>query len=134
VTPVGAPSFASIKTASCEGECEEGSCDHCDNKRHANASMPTGPANNAAAPSGSSASGPVASGPVRENCTACGGKNPQCRQCAGNKVQSFVASQVDVDHNVSIRQAKASLENEFKGYKVSRIKRDGDYIHALVSR
>ena len=134
MTPVGAPAFASVRTASCEGECEEGSCEHCDSKRHANASMPTGPANNAATSSGSSASGPVTSGPVSESCPACNGKNPQCRQCAGNKVQSFVASQMDVDHNVSIRQAKVSLENEFKGYRVSRIKRDGDYIHALVSR
>ena len=47
---------------------------------------------------------------------------------------SFVASQLDLDRILTIRQAKAQLENEFKGYRVARIKREGDYVHALVVR
>lgn len=52
------------------------------------------------------------------------------------RVASFVASKADPNRELTIRQAKASLENEFadRGFRVARIKRDGDSIHALVTR
>jgi hypothetical protein len=51
-------------------------------------------------------------------------------------VASFVASKTDPSRELTIRQAKASLENEFaaRGFRVARIKRDGDNIHAFVTR
>jgi hypothetical protein len=53
-------------------------------------------------------------------------------------VVSFVASKLDPSRNVSIRQAKFSIENElkqagqFNNFRVAKIKRDGDYIRAQV--
>jgi hypothetical protein len=47
---------------------------------------------------------------------------------------SFTASKADPNRDVSIRMAKAQLENTYQGFRVARIKRDGDYIHALVTR
>jgi hypothetical protein len=88
MTPVGAPSFASVKTASCEGECEEGSCENCDSKREANAPK--------------------------------------------SAVASFTASKLDAGNTLTIRQAKAQLENHYEGFRVARIKRDGNAIHARM--
>lgn len=47
-------------------------------------------------------------------------------------VQSFTASKLDAGNTLTIRQAKAQLENEFAGFRVARIKRDGDAIHARM--
>lgn len=90
MTPVGAPSFASVKTANCEGECEKGSCENCDSKREANAPKPA--------------------------------------------VASFTASKLDSGNVLTIRQAKAQLENHYEGFRVARIKRDGDAIHARLEK
>jgi hypothetical protein len=129
MTPVGAPAFASVKTAGCEGSCDEGSCEHCDKQRKKATSVPPNAAN--MNPNGGT---PTATGPTQSPCAKCGGTDPHCTQCSGAKVASFVASKFDKDRVTTIRQAKASLENQFKGFRVARIKRDGDYIHALISR
>lgn len=53
-------------------------------------------------------------------------------------VASFVVSRLDSNRNVSIRQAKFSIENELKqvgqlnNFRVAKIKRDGNYIRAHV--
>jgi len=53
-------------------------------------------------------------------------------------VASFVASKLDPNRSVSIRQAKFSIENELNqvgqlnNFRVAKIKRDGDYIRAHV--
>jgi len=53
-------------------------------------------------------------------------------------VTSFVASRLDSNRDLSIRQAKFSIENELKqagqlnNFRVAKIKRDGDYIRAQV--
>jgi hypothetical protein len=123
MTPVGAPAFASVKTASCDGECEEGSCKHCDSKRHANASVPPNSA--------------MAQNPAGTNCPTCGAPAGTC-QCASAStgtsapVTAFTASKLDSGRTLTIRQAKAQLENHYKGFRVARIKRDGDAIHARL--
>ena len=129
VTPVGAPSFASVKTASCEGSCDEGSCEHCDKQRKEANSVPP----NAGAPVPTGSASPSATGPVTGPCPTCGGAAGSC-QCATGTIASFTASKLDPSREMTIRQAKASLENHYVGFRVARIKRDGDYIHALVSR
>jgi hypothetical protein len=129
MTPVGAPAFASVKTAGCDGSCDEGSCEHCDKQRKEATSVPP----NAV---GMSATDSAATAPESNeaDCARCGGSDPSCTQCSGQTVASFTASRLDPERELTIRQAKAGLENEFKGFKVSRIKRDGDYLHALISR
>ena len=123
VTPVGSPAFASVKQAN----------------PGMNPPVPV-PAGAAPAPGG------VGSNPAM--CAKCGGAG--CDLCrpgqgasatqtppmAGVPVTSFVVSRLDSDREVSIRQAKISLENEFasRGFKVARIKRNGDYLHGLMVR
>jgi hypothetical protein len=139
MTPVGSPAFSSVKTANCEGSCEVGSCENCDKQRkEAQASMPPN-AQGIPSVSNPAASGPVAGAPIQEeNCMQCGHTPCVCSKPAAsmspNTVSSFTASRLDQNRELTIRQAKAALENEFKGFRVARIKRDGDYIHALVSR
>jgi hypothetical protein len=120
VTPVGAPSFASVKQAT------DGAM-----------GMPASP----------SASGPTGLG--MQSCPTCGGTagNCTCSNAAGTPnvpgavspsasgpVTSFTASKTDADRNTSIRMAKAQLENEFEGFRVARIKRAGDTIHARLEK
>jgi len=143
MTPVGSPSFASVKTASCEGECEKGACEHCDSKREANASMPPAAMG---APAMGTASGPVGAPMAGQSCTCPPGQPCSCgastasnaaapaSPSASGPVMSFTASKADPNRDVSIRMAKAQLENTYQGFRVARIKRDGDYIHALVTR
>lgn len=47
-------------------------------------------------------------------------------------VRSFTASKVDPNRDMSIRMAKAQLENAYEGFRVARIKRAGDTIHARM--
>ena len=143
MTPVGSPAFASVKTASCEGECEKGSCEHCDSKREANASIPPAAMG---APAMGTASGPVGAPMAGQSCTCPPGRPCSCgastasnaaapaSPSASGPVMSFTASKADPNRDVSIRMAKAQLENTYQGFRVARIKRDGDYIHALVTR
>jgi hypothetical protein len=49
-------------------------------------------------------------------------------------IKSFTASKVDSGRNMSIRMAKAQLENSYKGFRVARIKRAGDTIHARLEK
>ena len=69
-----------------------------------------------------------------------GASGPQAPHMPGavapGTVSSFVASRLDSDRDISIRQAKISLENEFasRGFRVARIKRDGGYLRALMTR
>lgn len=123
MTPVGAPAFASV--------------------RHADASTP--PNSAVANPS----SGPSTAGPTAapQNFTE-EQMNAQQQQQLAQKpsnpsqpappstVMSFTASRPDRNRTLSIRQAKAALENEFgpHGYRVARIKRDDVYIHAQMVR
>jgi len=114
VTPVGAPSFASVKTA--------------------DMSMPpTG----AGAPVGTTESNPAAGCQCGQTPCVCGANanaaSPSTSTPA-NAVTSFTASKVDADRSTSIRMAKAQLENEFEGFRVARIKRAGDTIHARMER
>ena len=120
VTPVGSPSFASV--------------------RQSGPSTP--PPAATSAPMDASTSAPV--GSVDENETSRQDQLSQQRDpssstpagAAGSPtpVVSFTASKLDPNREMTIRQAKASLENHYNGFRVARIKRDGDYIHALVSR
>jgi hypothetical protein len=143
MTPVGAPAFASVKTASCEGSCEKGTCENCDKQhKEAQASMPPNAVN---APAGAT---PSASGPVAQaSCPKCGQANCSCNQPNVNPtspgasgpvhpgtVASFTASRLDSGNALTIRQAKAQLENHYEGFRVARIKRDGDAIHARMER
>jgi hypothetical protein len=123
VTPIGSPAFASVKQA-----------------------------NPMAAPSGATSTPAVA---PTQQCT-CGGVGT-CAPCkakqsvspsgsqptapapvaapgAAQKTTSFVASRLDSNRDLSIRQAKLSLENDFAahGFRVARLKRDGDYLRALM--
>jgi hypothetical protein len=115
MTPVGAPAFASVKNAA--------------------ASV----ANDSVAVNQGT---PTSSGPSSASCPKCGAPNGKCgcNNPAANPVTSFTASRFDKDHELTIRQAKASIENELakvgqdQNFRVARIKRDGDYIHALVTR
>ena len=124
VTPIGSPAFASVRTAN----------------PGMNPPVPT-PAGAAPAPGG------VGNNPAM--CAKCGGAGcdmcrpgqgasaPQNPPMAGAPVvSSFVASRVDSNRGISIRQAKISLDNDFasRGFRVARIKRDGDYLHALMTR
>ena len=120
MTPVGSPAFASVKTA--------------------NPSMPP------AAPATGTASGPVGAPMAGQGCTCPPGQPCSCgastasnaaapaSPSASGPVMSFTASKADPNRDVSIRMAKAQLENTYQGFRVARIKRDGDYIHALVTR
>lgn len=122
--PVGAPAFSSVKRAT------DGSM-----------VMPTSP----------SASGPVAPAPaIATSCPNCGGTAGNCTcsnkagtpnvpgapspTASGPVVASFTASKADPMRNTSIRMAKAQLENEFEGFRVARIKREGGNIHAHMQR
>jgi hypothetical protein len=101
------------------------------------------PPNAVNAPAGAtpSASGPVAQAP----CAKCGQANCSCDQPNVNPtspgasgpvhpgtVTAFTASKLDTGNTLTIRQAKAQLENHYKGFRVARIKRDGDAIHARL--
>lgn len=139
MTPVGAPAFASVKTAGCEGSCDEGACEHCDSKREANASMPP---NSSSPGAGSSASTPQAASPAVPSCPKCGQSGENCR-CGADvtsptstpaTVASFTASKLDEGSRLTIRQAKAQLENTYPSFRVARIKRDGDAIHARMEK
>lgn len=120
MTPVGAPSFASVKQAT------DGAM-----------GMPASP----------SASGPT--GMAAQSCPNCGGTagNCTCSNPAGTSnvpgasspsasgpVISFTASKADPNREITIRMAKAQLENHYEGFRVARIKRSGDYIHAFITR
>lgn len=143
VTPVGAPAFASVKTAGCDGDCKESSCEYCDkHRKEAVASYPPG-VGNTAAPDGAGASTP----PATAMCPKCGGASGSCRcttqgapnvnpisPSASGPVTAFTASKSDPNHSISIRQAKAQLENEFDGFRVARIKREDDTIRAYLTR
>jgi len=124
MTPVGSPAFASTRQAT------DGSM-----------VVPTSP----------SASGPVGPAPTGVgSCPNCGGTagNCTCSNAAGTPnvpggasptasgpvVASFTASKSDPMRNTSIRMAKAQLENEFEGFRVARIKRDGEFIRAHLTR
>ena len=136
MTPVGAPAFASVKTAGCEGSCEEGSCEHCDKQRKEATSVPP---NANMDPTGGAApapSGPAQAPQQQPSCPRCGGADANCPQCGAGagQVMSFTASRVDSGNTFTIRQAKAQLENEFDGFRVARIKRDGEAIHAFLTR
>jgi len=129
MTPVGAPSFASVKTAGCEGSCDEGTCEDCDSKhKEANTSMPPNAIESA------QPDDPAASGPVKNACPKCNGSNPECTECGESKIASFTASKLDAGNTLTIRQAKAQLENHYEGFRVARIKRDGNAIHARLEK
>jgi hypothetical protein len=132
MTPVGAPAFASVKTAACDGSCDEGSCEHCDKQRKEATSTPP----NAVGmnPDGGT---PSSTGPVAAACPKCGAAGGSC-SCGSDTsgssgpVTAFTASKVDSGRKLTIRQAKAQLENHYEGFRVARIKRDGDAIHARM--
>jgi len=123
VTPVGAPSFASVQS---------------------NTSYPPGTAG------GPATTTPTSASPVASTCPKCGGASGQCQCNASNAanpvaagpaspsaagpVTSFTASKVDADRSTSIKMAKVQLENEFEGFRVARIKRAGDTIHARLEK
>jgi hypothetical protein len=119
MTPVGAPAFASIKQAQ--------------------ASMPP----NAAPAAAGAVSTPTstATGPAQNTCSKCGGPAGAC-QCgahdqtggASGPVTAFTASKLDSGNTLTIRQAKAQLENHYEGFRVARIKRDGNAIHARLEK
>lgn len=124
MTPVGAPAFASVRNAAASTPPNAGTV----------ANPTTGP----------SAAGPTA---APQNFTE-DQMNAQMQQQLAQKpsnpsqptppntVMSFTASKLDQNRSISVRQAKAVLENEFgpKGFKVARIKRDENYIHAHMVR
>jgi len=123
VTPVGSPAFASVKQAM-----------------------------NPPVPMSGTATPPNTPSSAAASCTKCGGAGcDQCRMGQGasgpqaphmpgttpaTTVASFVASRLDSDRDITIRQAKISLENEFatRGFRVARIKREGHYLRALMTR
>ena len=98
------------------------------------------------APAMGTASGPVGAPMAGQSCTCPPGQPCSCgastasnaaapaSPSASGPVMSFTASKADPNRDVSIRMAKAQLENTYQGFRVARIKRDGDYIHALVTR
>ena len=139
MTPVGAPAFASVKTAGCEGSCEKGTCEDCDKQhKEAQTSMPPNVAPAAGSPSTPTS---TATGPAQNTCQKCGGPAGSC-QCAAHDqtggasgpVTAFTASKFDSGRTLTIRQAKAQLENHYEGFRVARIKRDGDAIHARLEK
>ena len=123
--PVGAPAFSSVQ---------------------ANASMPGG----VVAPTSAPASASTPATAPTTSCPNCGGTagNCTCTKPAGTPnapgtasptasgpvVASFTASKADPMRDTSIRMAKAQLENEFEGFRVARIKREGEFIHAHLTR
>jgi hypothetical protein len=114
VTPVGAPSFASVKSAG-------------------GSMPPTAPSVSTGAPTTTCSQ----CGQATQNCTC---NNSQAAPVSPATVASFVASKLDSNREFTIRQAKASIENELSKagqahlFRVARIKRDGDYIRAFVTR
>jgi hypothetical protein len=116
MTPVGAPSFASV------------------NRHEAEASMPP---NAMPTGAGQAASTPPVS-PSVDKCTKCGGTSGACAcgtsDATVTAAKSFTASKLDAGNALTIRQAKAQLENHYEGFRVARIKRDGDAIHARMER
>lgn len=131
MTPVGSPAFASVQKDSI-------------------ASTPGGVSSLGTPGSPSpAASTPAAAPAATSTCPTCGGVagNCTCTKPAGTPnvpggasptasgpVTAFTASKLDTGNALTIRQAKAQLENEFDGFRVARIKRDGDAIHARLIR
>lgn len=135
MTPVGAPAFASVKTAGCEGKCDEGTCDHCDKAKEAS-SLPPQPqvsqmpmqTTPPAVPSPAPTVNPVSGDQSTEEA-----KRQMAQGVApATAVASFTASKLDSGRTLTIRQAKAQLENTYPNFRVARIKRDGDAIHARM--
>jgi hypothetical protein len=114
MTPVGAPSFASVNRHEAEASVPPNA-------------MPTG--------GGQAASTPPVS-PSVGKCTKCGGTSGACAcgtsDATVTAAKSFTASKLDEGGTLTIRQAKAQLENHYEGFCVARIKRDGDAIHARL--
>lgn len=124
MTPVGAPAFASVQAA---------------------ASSPPGQQS----PAGGPSMAPPVGAPTintsddilaeQQQGMARATENPS-QPLPPSQILSFTASRLDPDHELSIRQAKFSIENELstagqgQNFRVARIKREGDYIHALVTR
>ena len=123
VTPIGSPAFASVKQA---------------NPTVNPPVITTSPA--AASSPAAAASCAKCGGTGCDQCRAAQGASaPQAAPAAGSApatVTSFVVSRLDSDKDVTIRQAKLSLENEFasRGFRVARIKREGEYLHGLMVR
>lgn len=121
MTPVGSPAFASTKQAT-------------------NGSPSASTPDDMNAPGTGSSSGPVVQdGMVDEESTR-RQMQPGASSMGTQNIVSFVASKLDPERELTIRQAKASIEtelaqvNQSSRFRVARIKRDGDYIRAFVTR
>lgn len=123
VTPIGSPAFASVKQAN-------------------PMAAPVGPTSApAVAPTQQCTCGGVgtcANCKAKQSISPSGSQPassmPNAAPGAAQKATSFVASRLDSNRDLSIRQAKLSLENNFavRGFRVARLKRDGDYLRALM--
>lgn len=107
VTPVGSPAFASVHQA--QPAPTQG--------------VPPRPTQPAAAPTCSRCGGPMANG----GCPTC-----QSQGIVG-QAATFVASCEDPRRELKMAAAKAELESAYSGYRVKQIKRDGQFIRAMLS-
>lgn len=128
MTPVGSPAFASVKTAT--PSTPEGAMPTSSPAPASGASMPSG--NAAGANAGCPKCGQTS---CTGQCAVSPAGAPMGTSPAGTpSVASFTASKFDTGNTLTIRQAKAQLENHYEGFRVARIKRDGDAIHARMEK
>lgn len=119
--PVGSPAFSSVRHATNGGPNASNAAD-------------------SGMPGTGTSSGPVSPNALTDEEQVRRGMQTGTPSVGTQNITSFVASTIDRDRSLSIRQAKASIESELaqanqrNNFRVARIKRDGDNIHALVVR
>lgn len=108
VTPIGSPAFSSVHEAT---------------QPAPTMGVPPRPAQPATSPKCSRCGGAMANG----GCPTC-----QSQGIVG-QAATFVASCEDPRRELKMGAAKAELEQAYSGYRVKQIRRDGDFIRAMLS-